>query len=149
MGDGRAYIAEVKVSPNPLRTADPVNFELTIDRSSDGNDIEVELAIALKTEAGTPLFQIYSQHMGKTFLLRQGKTIINAKVDNLYLAPGNYWVNVWMGAGDAPVDWIQNAMLLQVEPGFLAAGQCADSRGYPVIVPSSWDQIDIKPDFLE
>jgi hypothetical protein len=78
--------------------------------------------------------------MGLRFEIPSGRSQIVAKIDRLVLAPGNYWLNLWIGCGENPYDWVRESFFLPVEPGSFAAGSFVQNRGYPFILPAEWRQ---------
>ncbi|MBC7185500.1 MAG: ABC transporter ATP-binding protein [Calditrichaeota bacterium] len=141
-GDQRAMIENFEVRPNPPRTGMPVEFAFHISRSpSARGDLFAEVAIAILTHQGVPLFQLYSRHMGQEFAIRNGNTQIVARLDSLPLAPGRYRVNLWLGAGHVPIDWLRDCFVLAVESGHFTESEFVESTGYPVLVPSLWQRL--------
>jgi lipopolysaccharide transport system ATP-binding protein len=145
VGDGRAGIADFIVRPNPPRTGAPVEFIFCIERPPvDGavSPLIAELAISFLSEQGNPLFQIFSRHMGIEFEFWPGRSRSVVKLDALPLAPGRYLLNLWLGAGATPIDWRREGFVLHVEAGRLAGGEYVETRGYPVLVPARWQQVN-------
>jgi hypothetical protein len=143
IGDQQVRIEDFEVIPNPPRTGMPVEFLFTILRQhATRGDLSVDLAVSILTEQGIPLFQLYSRHMGKDIMIPQGCSRIAVRVDRLPLAPGRYLVNLWLGRGHVPIDWLKECFVLSIEPGLLGVTEFVESRGYPVVIPSTWQFLD-------
>ena len=138
-GDLRARIEHFEVSPNPPRTGAPIEFTFHVSReTSSRGTLSAELAVAVSSEQRARLFQLSSHHMGIVFEIPQGESTISVRLDQLPLAPGRYFVYLWLGTGNMPVHFIRNSFVLVVEPGQFANGYFVDNRGFPVVVPSEW-----------
>ncbi len=144
VSDGRASIVDFSVRPNPPRTGAPVEFTFCVERPAlDGSAprLVAELAVSFLSEQGHPLFQLFSRHMGVEFEFGPGLSQGVVRLDSLPLAPGRYFLNLWLGAGATPIDWRREAFMLHVEAGQLAGGEFVEQRGYPIIAPAAWRQI--------
>src|SRR2546430_16354368 len=67
-GDQRAIIDHFEMHPNPPQTGAPVDFTFFITRSNSKTDLSLDLAVAILTEEGFPLLQLYSCDMGTEFM---------------------------------------------------------------------------------
>ncbi len=137
-GDQRAYISDFRLQPNPPKTGMPVEFIFDVVKRSSIEKLSVDLAVSILSLEGAPIFQVFTRHMGKEILLSNTQTKVVASIDNLPLIPGQYLVNLWLGVGNSPIDWLRNSFTLRVETGKILNGEYVQSRGYPVIVPSQW-----------
>jgi hypothetical protein len=98
----------------------------------------IEIAVAILTEDGGKVMQLYSKHMGVSVSIPSGRFRIKAVLRQLPLAPGDYRVNVWVGCGDMPLDWVQDCYHFTVKPGAFVPGVYVQKRGYPVLMPCEW-----------
>jgi lipopolysaccharide transport system ATP-binding protein len=138
-GDQRVCIEGLTLLPYQPRTGAPLEFVLDVSRPGfDRTALPVELAITFLTDQGTKLFQIYSRHVDRVFSITGGCKQVVARVETLPLAPGDYWINLWAGAGSSVYDWLPECMLLSVLPGNLDSEGFVDNRGYPVVIKSTW-----------
>ncbi len=140
-GDQQAVITNFQLHPIQPKTGMPTEFIFDISRSSSDGELFVELAVSIQTEQGIPLFQLYSRHMGQGFSISTGMTKIVTRIDNLPLAPGRYIVNLWLGSGSMPIDWLRDCFVLSVESGKLENQEFVQSAGYPVLIPSHWQKL--------
>ncbi len=137
----RTFIQDFEILPNPPRTGHPLDFIFHVHDTSNGNECSlIDLAVSIKTQHGVPLFQLYSQHMGRHFALTKRLEKIFTHIESLPLAPGRYVVNLWMGRGKEVIDFIPDAMVLNVESGALNRVDYVESTGYPVVMSSKWKQ---------
>jgi len=142
IGDQTTKIETFTVWPNPPRTGKSVEFIFGISKPSTGNTHEnIDLAVAVLSQQDSPIFQLYSRHMGQSFSIGPGETIIKVSIDSLPLAPGNYHINLWLGSGSTPIDWIQDCFVLAIESGFFEGGEYIESKGYPVLMKSKWNVV--------
>ncbi len=139
-GDGRVQIAGFSVSPRPLRTGEPVEFTFQLRKKEQtGAPLDVDVALALRTEQGLPLFHLFSQHMNRSFTVGDDGLTVVGSLPSLPLIPGRYRANLYVGQGGRAVDWLVDCMVLEVTPGQLAEGAfVGSSAGYPVVMPSDW-----------
>jgi lipopolysaccharide transport system ATP-binding protein len=136
------YLAKIEnfwISPKHPQTGKPVEFHFEISRPKVSNtELVAELAVSFLTEINAPVFQLFSRHMGKEFIIKPGITHLKVKVENLLLTPGNYHINLWLGNGNNPIDWIQDCFILNVRSGFISKSEFVESRGYPIIQVATW-----------
>ena len=140
-GDRRAAIENFEIRPAQPETGAPAEFVFEVSRPADDRGtLSADFAVTFSTDSGTKLLQLYSRHMGRDFGLPPGRSRVSVKLDNLPLAPGRYRLNLWLGAGSQPIDFIEDCFLMTVVPGRMAgAGETfVENRGYPIVVPSSW-----------
>lgn len=138
-GDQQVCIENFKVAPEQPATGRPVTFVFDLARAPDSNDrLPVELGVAVLTEQGARLLLLFSGHVGVRFQIPKGRSTIEVTVDSLPLMPGNYSLNLWVGSGETPLDWIRDCYDLCVAPGALVEGVYLEDRGYPVVATSQW-----------
>ncbi|MDD2522753.1 MAG: ABC transporter ATP-binding protein [Anaerolineaceae bacterium] len=139
-GDKKIRIEDLRLVPDRPRTGQPLQciLEVLADESIK-NSIVAEYSISFMTDRGQKIFQLHSGHMEKEFVIGPGRSRIIAEIDSLLLAPGQYYINLWIGSGKVTIhDWIPEAYTLQVEPGSLHNSILIDNRNYPVVLPSKW-----------
>jgi lipopolysaccharide transport system ATP-binding protein len=138
-GDQIVKIENFRISPNPPKTGNPVDFIFELNRKDALNSkVNVDVAVAVLSGQYAPIFQLYSRHMGRNFSIKPGKSVITVSIDSLPLVPGDYHINLWLGSGAMPIDWIQDCFTLSIESGFFEGGEYVESKGYPVLVKSNW-----------
>lgn len=138
-GDQTVKIQSFLIAPNPPQTGRPVEFAFELARlDNKSSAITVDVAVAVLSNQNVPIFQLYSRHMGQYFPITPGESIIKVSLESLPLAPGIYHINLWVGSGAVPIDWIQDCFTLSVEPGFFEGGEFIETKGYPVLVKSNW-----------
>jgi lipopolysaccharide transport system ATP-binding protein len=141
VGSQLLRIDDFEIFPRQPKTGSSIRFVFHIsDNRQIKSSIYPELAISFLTEHNAPLFQLYSVNSDDDLMLPAnfGKAAIETRLDNLPLAPGRYLVNLWLGSGQQPIDWIKNCVLLEVSTGILKGKQYVESRGYPIVLSSSW-----------
>jgi lipopolysaccharide transport system ATP-binding protein len=137
----KIHVEKCEIYPNPPKTGNPIDFNIFLVNTSDRTEgVEVDLSIAIKTEQGVPIFQLYSKHVGIHFHICDKITCITAHLENLPLAPGRYLVNIWIGRGTEAIEFIPDALALNVESGALNKTTYVESSGYPVVMLSEWKQ---------
>jgi lipopolysaccharide transport system ATP-binding protein len=140
-GDQRAIIEHFEVRPNPPQTGRPVEFTFSIYRpNSNKGDLWVGLAVGIRSEESVPLLKLDSGDVGPAFTISPGRTEITVRLEEFPITPGRYRMNIWMGVGQFPIDWIQDGMQLCVEPGPLVGDKYIETTDYPMVVPSVWEK---------
>lgn len=138
-GDGQVRIEDFRLAPAPLRTGEPARLVFQLARAEWATSaVEVELAVAVLTDHGLELMHLYSKHMGRSFRIDGERATVVASLPNLPLTPGRYRLNLWVGIGDTPIDWLLDCMTIEVVPGQLSDSVYVQSVGYPVVVPTQW-----------
>lgn len=119
-----------------LKTGSAIRFEADVESTRER---EVELAVAFRLSDTSPVLQLYSGHVGKSFLLRKGMNTIEGSIDTLPLAPGSYNVTLWLGSGTSMLDSHAGALTILVREGQLSEdGPVLTQRGYPVVLDAAW-----------
>jgi lipopolysaccharide transport system ATP-binding protein len=140
-GDQRATITDLRMRPDHPKTGLPLEFTFFVNRSDGGGELAAELGIAIKTERDVELLQLHSRHMGHEFVFPPGGSQVVVRLDRLPLAPGRYRVNAWLGKGDVPIDWPRDCLVFDVDTGSFNGRDFVQNRGYPVLVPSTWQKL--------
>ncbi len=141
LGTQRVRIVNFSMEPTHPSTGRNVRFILELAvAESEPQPIKADYSISFLTEQGVRIFQLHSGHVANDLLLKPGISRISAEPDYLPLAPGRYYVNLWVGSGRIIYDWIPEAMSFDVEPGGFDEGVLIDNRGYPVVVNARWQQ---------
>ncbi|PKP11872.1 MAG: hypothetical protein CVU08_11990 [Bacteroidetes bacterium HGW-Bacteroidetes-3] len=113
-------------------------FEFYAEITSE-TEKSVQFAVGFRLPDSSPIFQIFSGHVGKEYNLVVGKNIIRGKVTNLPLISGNYNLNLWLGSGGLMIDFHTDALRILVREGKIAdVGPVVTKNGYPLIMNSNW-----------
>lgn len=119
-----------------LKTGSELRFEAELESARDR---EVEFAVAFRLNDTSPVLQLYSGHVGKSFALRKGLNKIEGGIATLPLAPGSYNVTIWLGSGVSMLDSHNAALSVLVREGQLSPdGPVLTQRGYPVVLDAAW-----------
>lgn len=136
-----ARINNFSISSSNPKTGEPLTFDIEVERFNSNNSIEVELAVTVYTIQGLPLMQLYSLDIGKSFELREKISRYRLSIDSLPLSPGQYNINLWLGVGKIPIDWLKNCFRLSVSAGELVKGRYAVTTEYPVTITTYWNEL--------
>ncbi len=119
-----------------IQTGAPFVFEMEV-HSPDKRSIE--LAVGIRATDTTAIMQLYSGHVGETFVVQPGKNIIRGEIPQLLLTSGHYIVSLWAGTGGIQFDFHREALTIYVQEGSLRpSAPVALKRGYPVLTNSTW-----------
>ncbi|MCM1566113.1 MAG: Wzt carbohydrate-binding domain-containing protein, partial [Dehalobacter sp.] len=141
LGNHRIRIQDFSVEPASPVTGRP--FACRVDVENLGNtSITAEFSISFTAEDGSKVFQMHSGHVQKGISSKPGYSYITSNLESLFLAPGKYGVNLWVGSGKMTFDWVPDAYSFEVRSGTFQEGIYVDARGYPVIMPAKWKQFD-------
>jgi len=119
-----------------IRTGSPLSFEVEIisDKVRD-----TEFAVGIRMNDTSPIFQIYSGHVGKEFRINSGTTRITGSIPKLPVMSGNYSVSLWLGHSGIQLDFHKSAFSILVKEGAIVTGGPISTRnGFPVITESNW-----------
>lgn len=141
-GDKRARIVDFEIDPQPPQSGGPVSFVFHIERPPSHGVLAAELAVGFVTDRGEKILHYYSGHYGKTYRIPPGRSRIQVDVDQFPLTPGRYQTDLWLGAGDHAIDHICTCYRLTVAPGQMNGAVYIDSRGFPVVTPSAWQEVE-------
>ena len=142
LGDKRIRINNFSTNPPTPATGGP--FTCVVDVENDSNtNITADLSISFMSDGGNKVFQMHSGHLQSGFSIKPGISQIASQLESLFLAPGKYSVNLWIGSGKITFDWLQDVYSFEVKSGTFQEGIYVDARGYPVVVPAKWIQLEI------
>ncbi len=137
-GDGQITITDFRTLPEQAATGAQLKFVFEVERAPSLPAMAVHFTIAFLTDEGSKAALISSSDMGGIIDIRGGKTTVSLAVDPCTLAPGNYSLNLWVGAGETPCDWIVDGYQLRVDPGGFVEGiAVGNTYRYPVVLPST------------
>jgi lipopolysaccharide transport system ATP-binding protein len=123
--DGDAPLARLTINGQPVPSgrleATPdraLSMELTIDRATHADSIPVVLNLVVETGDGRPAIHLRSDVSGAALTLEPGRSVLKAVVDELPLAPGEYWLWLRVVGRDPrdPLIWDTERVLVAV-PG--------------------------------
>ncbi len=120
-----------------IKTGSKFEFEVLIDA-----EIErlVEFSVGFRNVDSTPIFQIYSGHVGKIFKLIKGINKLRGSIDSLPVVAGNYTITLWLGSKGLNFDVHKNALKILVREGAISeGGPISTKNGYPIIHQSNWE----------
>lgn len=138
-GDRRVIFKDVMLVPEDPATGGRVTFKFDLERNdSFPTEIQADVGIGVFTSTGERVLQVYSVDVVPGFRLRNGMTTIEMQLDQLPLTPGDYRLNLWIGAGDIVHDWLQSCYHFSVLPGGFVEGRTVGNHGYSIVLPGSW-----------
>jgi lipopolysaccharide transport system ATP-binding protein len=122
-----------------IKTGNSFSFEVEINANQNRT---VQFAIAFRTNFSTPVFQIYSGHVGEDFNLKKGNNLIKGQLESLPLSSGVYQLNLWLGYGGVVYDFHSQVLNILVKEGAIRTnGPVSTKNGYPVISDAIWEKI--------
>ncbi|QDV36638.1 ABC transporter ATP-binding protein [Tautonia plasticadhaerens] len=141
-GDQWARIEHFEIRPETPRTGEPMECVIEVERQAGKEGaLRGELAVSILSESGDKVMQVYSKHMGRSFEIGRGRHRYVVRLDSLPLVAGRYLINLWLGSGDRVIDRLEQCYVLDISPGSYESGVFIDNRGFPVVVPSSWEAV--------
>jgi len=118
-GSGGARFAAVRFTtgepaldghPYPLG---PLELQLEID-AAEGRSVS-SLAVVIRDVGGTNLVNADIAAAEQTLRLEAGRNVVTLRIDSLYLNPGEYTVDLWVGdGGPTGLDYVESAFQLLV-----------------------------------
>lgn len=115
-----------------------VSFELQVNKDYF-SPLEVEITI--HGEGDEPMLNVSNMDMEQDFGYMPVGTLlpVTCKLKNLNLAPGGYFVTLYMGTRNATFDWIKYSLHFQVEQGsrFIARPTPYNAK-YAMAIKSEW-----------
>lgn len=138
-GDHSARIMDFQIEPEFPSTGRPLTAKFVIEVDPTKPVVDgIEAAFSVMTPEGQPALQLHSRDMGAEINLRPGRNHLEMYLDRLPLSAGRFRVDLWLGRGRTPVDWVQNALSLNVAPGGFVPGVMAQPGDFPVLGPTQW-----------
>ena len=97
----------------PIKPFEPVIFDVTVDSAAHYEDIVI--AIQFCKGYREVVTTINNRHQGVKMPLTEGENHFRVVLPKLYLAPGHYLIDLWVGSMTVPEDQIVGAMKIEVE----------------------------------
>ncbi len=135
-GGERTCVVACELLTSTPETGKPLELLIGLERDASLPTLVAEVAVTFCTSQGTRVLQAYSAHMGQSVSVCPGRTYVVFSIESLPLVEGEYWANLWVGAGDTPLHFLRECMRIRVRHGAIASGRIVDARGYPVVVCS-------------
>ncbi len=112
--------------PHPLA---PLEFLLEIDSTSAR--AVTSLAVVIRDVGGTNLVNADIAADGRELRLQAGRNLVRLRIETLYLNPGEYTVELWIGdGGPRGADYVESAFqLLVLDPRPAGTGPSLDVTG--------------------
>jgi lipopolysaccharide transport system ATP-binding protein len=143
-GDGRVRIKDFAAFDRQgneleyLATGQEVDFRIYYS-TEETNVQNVSVSIALTSNSGAFVSMLSNQVAGDTFesIARDG--YMTCKIKKLPLMPGNYTANLMIRSNEVITDWIQQAVMIVVEPGdFYGTGRMPPQSHSGVLLEQEW-----------
>jgi energy-coupling factor transporter ATP-binding protein EcfA2 len=112
--------------PYPLA---PLEFLLEVDSTAPRT--VTSLAVVIRDVSGTNLVNADIAAQGDAIRLESGRNVVRLRIDTLYLNPGEYMVDLWIGdGGPRGADYVQSAFqLLVLDPRPAGTGPSVEVTG--------------------
>ena len=102
--------AALEGHPYPLG---PLELQLEVD-SAEGRSVS-SLAVVIRDVGGTNLVNADIAAAEQVLRLEAGRNVVSLRIDALYLNPGEYTVDLWIGdGGPSGLDYVESAFQLLV-----------------------------------
>ena len=143
-GDGRVRIKDFATFDSQgneleyLATGQEVDFRIYYS-TEETNVQNVSVSIALTSNSGAFVSMLSNQVAGDMFesIARDG--YMTCKIKKLPLMPGNYTANLMIRSNEVITDWIQQAVMIVVEPGdFYGTGRMPPQSHSGVLLEQEW-----------
>jgi lipopolysaccharide transport system ATP-binding protein len=121
-----------------IATGQEVDFRVYYSSAEDQIE-NVTVAIGITSNTGAFVSMLSNQMTGDTFdsIAREG--FVTCRVKKLPLAPGEYTANLIIRSNDVILDWIQQAVVIVVEPGdFFGTGRMPPQSHGGVLLEQEW-----------
>jgi lipopolysaccharide transport system ATP-binding protein len=99
----------------------------------------VEISISIYAQNGQFMLQLNNEMVGADFESVPGVGRFSCRVERFPLSPGQYSISLFCRANGIVADWVQQAVLLTVEPGdFYGTGRLPPATHGGFLVPQKW-----------
>jgi lipopolysaccharide transport system ATP-binding protein len=107
------YSGETQGKRSNVRSDQPFICDLEIQ--ADTNRKISSLSVIIFDQSGFKLVNTDTLSIGQIVDIRQGHNALRLRIDNLYLKPGIYNLGLWLNDAGEILDYIENAVEIEVE----------------------------------
>jgi lipopolysaccharide transport system ATP-binding protein len=146
-GNGAARIVEfyvtdpLSIKQTVLRSGFDYNFVMRYEKKSSNNLIKDAIgSISVNDGNGQPVLLFRSSFSNQNFALSSCQGLIECSVRDLNLAPGRYYVNIFLSRGENEVmDYVIDAAEISVEGGdYFGTGSVGIPQICKVLSRANW-----------
>jgi lipopolysaccharide transport system ATP-binding protein len=97
-------------------------------------------AISFNSLDGENKIFLSSALLNKHYHFEPGENYVDCILDKNPLQPGQYAINVFLKSNNDIVDWIQDALVIEIIPGdYYGTGRIIDNGNSSILVQQNWD----------
>ena len=123
-----------------IASGQEVDFRVYYSSKQEPLD-NVTVAIGITSSSGAFVSMLSNQIAGDNFQSIGSEGYFTCKVKKLPLAPGSYTASLIIRSNETIVDWIQQAVTIEVEPGdFFGTGRMPPQSHSGVLLEQEWSQ---------
>lgn len=123
---------------NYIRSGDKLKIRLHYEAAKVLRDLVI--GINIHTEYGALLLASNNWATGDDIpIVEKGTGYADLEIDSLFLLPGRYYLSLWLGKWNEPLDVLKNCIAFDIEPSdYYGSGRGIDSSFGMVFLPSRW-----------
>jgi lipopolysaccharide transport system ATP-binding protein len=115
-------------------------LKIRISAFSTQNLKNVSIAVTIYALGGECKLMLWSELIDRNYDVKEGENIFECIVEKFPLTKGSYSINLFSSAYQETLDWIQEAVLLDVEDGdFFDTGRNIQSNHQTALIPHAWN----------
>ncbi|MEI6581742.1 MAG: ABC transporter ATP-binding protein [bacterium] len=115
-GTGVARLTGLKVEENIVRSKE-LTIKLAIGSNANEAFVDFKLSLDIYDSRGTNIANLLNSTIGKKLTIKPGKNIVNVRMTNFNLVPGEYTINTFLAKdqyNSEIFDWLEGAAVLHV-----------------------------------
>jgi lipopolysaccharide transport system ATP-binding protein len=115
------------------------SLKVRIKATTSQNLNNVSVAIAFYAVGGECKLMLWSELVDSNYNIEKGESVFECYVDRFPLSKGNYSINLFAASYNETLDWIQEAVFLEIEDGdFYQTGKNIQSSHQTALVQHQW-----------
>ncbi len=142
-GNGKALFTRIAFIQNGSETAIPQTGEQLVVRLYFLVKHFIKhcfFAISFNTTSGENKILLSSELINKSFQYQEGEHFVDCEIGKNPLQSGDYIINIFLKSNNDIVDWIQDAVVLEIAPGdFYGTGRVIDNGNSSVLIQQDWN----------
>lgn len=142
-GNGKAMFTRIAFRQNEQEVLSPETGEaFTVRLHFQVNEPinQCFFAISFNSLEGENKILLSSELTNKSYQFPSGQQYVDCHINKNPLQAGEYAINIFLKSNNDIVDWIQEALLVEVAPGdFYGTGRVIENGNSSVLIQQNWD----------
>jgi lipopolysaccharide transport system ATP-binding protein len=142
-GNGKALFTKIAFFQNLEEVAFPStgeNFKVRLYLKVNQTIKQSFFAISFNTLEGENKMLLSSELINKSYQFEVGEHFVDCNIDKNPLQAGEYSINIFLKSNNDIVDWLQEALVVEIAPGdFYGTGRTIENGNSSLLIQQNWN----------